>query len=163
MVFVLDRAGAREVLTEMAANSVIDVALEVAASAGADAVVETRVSASRFVASVVVPDLTQAKDGLLSRAASQAGLTIRAYKNATKGTERKQVIGYVSKRQWRWAFWSQQPWALGKARDTPGGKLIRYRQLPEATGKNATQNKSATPNSGRTGAREGTKALKGGN
>ncbi|MFZ4497830.1 MAG: hypothetical protein ACOYN7_10300 [Candidatus Nanopelagicales bacterium] len=138
MVFVLDRDGAREVLREMAANTVIDVALEVAASAGADAVVESRVSKSRFVASIMVPELMQAKDGVLSRAASQAGLTIQAYKNAKKSTDRKRVIGFVSKRQWRWSFWSEQPWALGKARDTPGGKLIRYRQLPEATGRNTT-------------------------
>lgn len=135
MVFTLNRAGGAEVLKEMAANAVIDLALEVAASAGPEAVVETRISKSRFVASIKVPDLVQAKDGALSRAASDAGLTIKAYKNAAKGTARKRVIGFVSKRQWRWAFWSEQPWALGKARDTPGGKLIRYRQLPDSTGK----------------------------
>ena len=135
MVFVLDRAGGAEVLKINAAQAITELANQVAGSAGAGAVVTTKVSKTRFVATVQVPADAQAMDGVLSRAASDVGLAVRAYKNATQGTGRKRVIGFVSKLQWRWAFWSEQPWALGKARETPGEKLIRYRRLPESTGK----------------------------
>ena len=138
MVFVLDRAGGAIVLKEMATDAITELANQVAGSAGADAVVTTKVSKTRLVATVQVPAEAQAKDGVLSRAASDAGLVVMAYKSAAKGTGRKRVIGFVSKVQWRWAFWSEQPWAHGKARETPGEKLIRYRRLPDRTGKKST-------------------------
>lgn len=38
--------------------------------------------------------------------------------------------GFASKKQWRWAFATHQPWARRKAHETPGGKVVRYRRLP---------------------------------
>lgn len=38
--------------------------------------------------------------------------------------------GYKSRKQWRWAFASKQPWAREKAHRTAGGKIVRYRRLP---------------------------------
>lgn len=38
--------------------------------------------------------------------------------------------GFKSKKQWRWAFASKQPWAREKAHKTKGGKVVRYRRLP---------------------------------
>lgn len=133
-VFTLDRAGGAEILKAVAAEEVSALAAQVAAAAGPDASLSTKVTSTRFVATVQVPAEAQAIDGVLSRAASTVGLTVRAYKKAGSG-ERKKVLGFVSRRQWRWAFWSKKPWAADKARETPGEKLIRYRQLPEATGK----------------------------
>jgi hypothetical protein len=135
-VFTLDKSGAAEILKAIAAEEVSAVAVQVAAAAGQGATVSTKVGATRFVATVQVPAEAQAKNGVLSRAASSLGLRVYPYKGG-KSTGRQKVIGFVSKRQWRWAFWSQQPWARGKANDTPGEKLIRYRQLPEATGRNS--------------------------
>lgn len=43
--------------------------------------------------------------------------------------------GFKSKKQWRWAFATKQPWARGKAHKTAGGKVSRYRRLPESKGK----------------------------
>lgn len=40
--------------------------------------------------------------------------------------------GFKSKKQWRWAFASKQPWAREKAHKTKGGKVVRYRRLPES-------------------------------
>jgi hypothetical protein len=40
--------------------------------------------------------------------------------------------GYKSKKQWRWAFATKQPWAREKAHKTKGGKKVRYRRLPES-------------------------------
>lgn len=40
--------------------------------------------------------------------------------------------GFKSKKQWRWAFASKQPWAHEKAHRTKGGKKVRYRRLPES-------------------------------
>ena len=74
MVFVLDREGGAEVLKEIAADAITELANQVAASAGAEAVVTSKVSKTRFVATVKVPAAAQAKDGVLSRAAAQAGL-----------------------------------------------------------------------------------------
>jgi hypothetical protein len=38
--------------------------------------------------------------------------------------------GFKSRKQWRWAFASKQPWAHEKAHRTSGGKIVRYRRLP---------------------------------
>ena len=37
---------------------------------------------------------------------------------------------FRSKRQWRWAFATDQPFAHRWAHETPGGPKKRYRQLP---------------------------------
>lgn len=37
---------------------------------------------------------------------------------------------FYSKKQWRWAFATKQPWARRHAHGTPGGKKVRYRKLP---------------------------------
>lgn len=78
-IFQRDTAGVGEVLKAMAADAVIDLALEVAASAGTAAVVESRTGKKRYIAQILVPADQQAKDGVLSRAAADAGLTIRSY------------------------------------------------------------------------------------
>lgn len=46
--------------------------------------------------------------------------------------KRKTYAGYKSKKQWRWAFATGQPWAREKAHKTKGGKGRRYRILPES-------------------------------
>ena len=79
MTFVLNRVGGGEVLKMIAAEEVSALAAQVAAAAGADAVIETKTSKTRFVASVKVPPDAQAKDGVLSRAAASVGLEINAY------------------------------------------------------------------------------------
>ncbi|AKF14644.1 hypothetical protein AVJ28_gp75 [Mycobacterium phage Baee] len=38
--------------------------------------------------------------------------------------------GFKSKKQWRWAYATHQPWARKKAHETKGGKITRYRRLP---------------------------------
>lgn len=47
---------------------------------------------------------------------------------------RRGYRGFKSKKQWRWAFASGQPWARRKARKTSGGKIARYRRLPRSKG-----------------------------
>ena len=84
MVFVLDRAGGGEVLKVICAEAITQLGVEVSADAGQTAVVETTVSRTRFVATIKVSAEAQAKDGVLSRAASQAGLTLNAYPNSRK-------------------------------------------------------------------------------
>jgi len=37
---------------------------------------------------------------------------------------------FVSKKQWRWAFATGQPWAREAAHKTPGGKKVRFKRLP---------------------------------
>ena len=48
--------------------------------------------------------------------------------------KRKTYAGYKSKKQWRWAFATGQPWAREKAHKTKGGKGKWYRRLPETKG-----------------------------
>lgn len=38
--------------------------------------------------------------------------------------------GFRSKKQWRWAFATHQPFAHKWAHKTPGGPKVRYRRLP---------------------------------
>jgi hypothetical protein len=73
--FHLDLAGGAEVLKEMAAESIAGIAAAVAAGAGPDAQVTQKVT-DRARATVKVPAEQQAKDGVLSRAASSAGLEV---------------------------------------------------------------------------------------
>lgn len=75
--FKLDYKGGGEVLKQVAAAAVNDAARQVAAAAGPDAEVETYTT-DRAAASVSVPAEQQAKDGVLTRAASAAGLQVRA-------------------------------------------------------------------------------------
>ncbi|QFG13189.1 hypothetical protein SEA_STEAMEDHAMS_4 [Gordonia phage SteamedHams] len=42
----------------------------------------------------------------------------------------KKKRGFKSKKQWRWAFATKQPWARRWAHATKGGKKTRYRRLP---------------------------------
>ena len=42
--------------------------------------------------------------------------------------------GFKSRKQWRWAFASHQPWAREKANKTAGGSVARYRRLPRSKG-----------------------------
>ncbi|GAA3957942.1 hypothetical protein GCM10023085_45550 [Actinomadura viridis] len=50
---------------------------------------------------------------------------------AKRGGQKK---GFVSRKQWRWAFATKQPWARRKARETPGPRKVRYRRLPVRKG-----------------------------
>lgn len=140
-VFTLDRAGAADVLKMIASEEVAALAAEVAAAAGPQASVETKASKTRFVAIVKVPADLQATDGVLSKAVAKVGLRLNQYSKSDKKSAKR--LGFFSQVQWRWAFWSKQPWALGKARETPGEKVIRYRQLPERSG--TTAGKAGTP------------------
>jgi len=38
--------------------------------------------------------------------------------------------GFKSKKQWRWAWATHQPWARKKSHETKGGPKVRYRRLP---------------------------------
>ena len=75
--FTLNKKGGSEVLKQVAADTVNAAARRVAASAGADADMQ-EYTTDRAAASVSVPAAQQAKNGALTRAASAAGLEVRA-------------------------------------------------------------------------------------
>lgn len=75
--FKLDRKGGAEVLKQLAAPHINALARQVGAAAGDDAEVD-EYTTDRAAASVSVPAAQQAKDGRLTRAASAAGLEVRA-------------------------------------------------------------------------------------
>lgn len=75
--FELNYKGGGEVLKQFAAAAVKAAAREVSAAAGPDAEVE-EYTTDRAAAAVSVPAEQQAKDGRLTRAASAAGLEVRA-------------------------------------------------------------------------------------
>lgn len=77
MKFRLNRAGGAEVLKQLAAEQINALARQIAAQAGEDAEVEEYTS-DRAAAIVSVPAAQQAKDGVLTRAASAAGLEVQA-------------------------------------------------------------------------------------
>lgn len=89
MTFVLNRDGGAEVLQEIVADHIRELALQVGAAAddGAkaseysqiDERVATFFKGKRFIASVSVPAYRQAKDGVLTRAAAAAGLEVRLW------------------------------------------------------------------------------------
>lgn len=79
MAFVLDREGGAEVLKVVAAQAIADLAQQVAGAAGDGAIVELSTS-DRARAKVKVPADAQAKDGVLSKAAAQVGLTLFPFK-----------------------------------------------------------------------------------
>ena len=74
--FRLNRKGGAQVLKQLAAPAVAAAAQKIAANAGPDAVVKTYTT-DRAAAAVSVPAEQQAKDGVLTRAASSAGLEVR--------------------------------------------------------------------------------------
>lgn len=75
--FRLNRKGGAEVLKDLAAPHINALARQVASAAGGDAEVEVYTT-DRAAASVSVPAEQQAKDGVLTRAASAAGLEVRS-------------------------------------------------------------------------------------
>ena len=81
--FTLNLEGGAEVLQELAADAIADLAREIAAAAGEGAEVEMSTS-DRARAVVKVPADRQAKDGALSRAAAQFGLEVRPPKNGKR-------------------------------------------------------------------------------
>lgn len=74
--FQMNYKGGSELLKDMAASHMNGVAQQVAAAAGDDAEV-TPYTTDRAAASVSVPAHQQAKDGVLTRAVSAAGLEVR--------------------------------------------------------------------------------------
>lgn len=82
MAFILDRDGGAEVLKELVAERISELALQIgeAADEGAKvaefSTIDERVT-DRFVATVTVPADRQARDGVLTRAAAAAGLEVR--------------------------------------------------------------------------------------
>lgn len=83
MTFELNFEGGSEVLKEMAAPIIKTLAEGIAATAGEDAKVFHRVT-DRAAASVVVPADQQARDGVLTRALSEAGFEITPPKPRAK-------------------------------------------------------------------------------
>jgi hypothetical protein len=75
--FKLNYKGGKEVLNQMATPHINALARQIAAQAGADAEVD-EYTTDRAAAAVSVPAEQQAKDGALTRAASAAGLEVRA-------------------------------------------------------------------------------------
>jgi len=75
--FRLNFKGGREVLNKVAAPLINAVAHQVADRIGEDAIVD-EYTTDRAAAAVSVPAERQAKDGALTRAASAAGLEVRA-------------------------------------------------------------------------------------
>jgi len=82
MTFVLNRDGGAEVLKELAADTIRELALQIgeAADDGAKVAEFSQINdyvTDRFVATVTVPAARQAKDGALTRAAAASGLEVR--------------------------------------------------------------------------------------
>lgn len=75
--FKLNRKGGAEVLKQLAADAINDLGRQIAAQAGDDAEFEPYTT-DRAAAAVSVPAHQQAKDGVLTRAASAAGLDVRS-------------------------------------------------------------------------------------
>lgn len=92
MSFELDVAGGAEVLKEISAALVVAVAEQVAAGAGPNAVVKTRVT-DRARASVTVPADEQAVEGVLTRAAAAVGLEVVERKPRKSGGKARKRRG----------------------------------------------------------------------
>jgi hypothetical protein len=75
--FTLNYKGGTEILKQLAAPTINALAHQVASLAGDDAEVD-EYTTDRAAASVAVPAHQQAKDGVLTRAASSAGLEVRS-------------------------------------------------------------------------------------
>lgn len=77
-IFKLSTKGGAEVLKQLAVEQINDLARQVATNVGEDIDVEVEpYSTDRAAASVSVPAHEQAKDGVLTRAASGAGLEVK--------------------------------------------------------------------------------------
>jgi hypothetical protein len=76
MTFTLNIEGGAEVLKTLVADEIAALAEQIGAQAGPDATVELKIT-DRAKALVSVPAELQAKDGVLTRAASAAGLEVR--------------------------------------------------------------------------------------
>lgn len=82
MTFQLDRDGGAEVLKDVAAELIRDIALQIGAAAddGAKVADYSQIDeyvSDRFVATVTVPAERQAKSGALTRAAASVGMEVR--------------------------------------------------------------------------------------
>lgn len=91
MAFELDRDGGAEVLKELSAAAIKDLAERVADDIGEGATVKVYTT-DRAAATVSVPAEMQAKDGVLTRAAVAAGLEVRpkpATETRNRGKSRK--------------------------------------------------------------------------
>lgn len=77
MTFKLDHEGAAEVLKRLAADEIRALGQRVADNAG-DAVWVNHYTTDRAAAAVTVPAARQAKHGTLTKAASAAGLEVKA-------------------------------------------------------------------------------------
>lgn len=77
MAFELNLEGGAQVLKELSAGAIADLAGQIAAQAGEGAEVETYVT-DRAAAAVSVPADAQARDGALTKAAAAAGLEMTA-------------------------------------------------------------------------------------
>lgn len=83
MSFELNFEGGAEVLKVLAADAIATLAQQVAAAAGDGAVVELS-TLDRARAVVKVPADMQARDGVLTRAATQVGLDVRPSKSGKR-------------------------------------------------------------------------------
>ena len=95
MTFELNRDGGAEVLKELSADAIRELALQIGAAAdeGAKVADYSQIGeyiTDRFVATVSVPAYRQAKDGALTKAASESGLEIRL-RPATEQAPRKRA------------------------------------------------------------------------
>ncbi|OHU31875.1 hypothetical protein BKG74_02335 [Mycobacteroides chelonae] len=91
MTFELDRDGGAEVLKELSAAAIKDLADQIADDIGEGAKVKIYTT-DRAAATVSVPAEMQAKDGVLTRAAASAGLQVRpkpATEKRNRGKGRK--------------------------------------------------------------------------
>lgn len=88
MAFVLDQEGGAEVLKELSATAITDLADQIADQIGQGAKVKIYTT-DRAAASVSVPAEMQAKDGVLTRAAAAAGLEVRPKPAAEKRSRGK--------------------------------------------------------------------------
>jgi hypothetical protein len=76
VIFTINIKGGAEVLKQMAAAEIDALAKKVADEAGDEAVVD-KYTTDRAAAMVSVPAVQQARDGVLTRAVSAAGLEMR--------------------------------------------------------------------------------------
>lgn len=123
MAFTLDRDGGAEVLKVMAADAIAAFGKQIAAAAGTEAVLDINVT-DRARASVKVPAYLQAKDGVLSRAATDAGLEFRPPKKSAAPKKRAKKTPSKTKR-------TASKNSAGTA-TTSTGKPRRKRKKPSA-------------------------------
>jgi hypothetical protein len=96
--FELDLAGGAEVLKEIVAERISLLAQQIAADAGEGAEVKTYTT-DRAAAKVTVPAERQAKDGVLTRAASAAGLEVKPPSKRERPAKRSRKKSKQSKKE----------------------------------------------------------------